>query len=207
MAVQRISNIPENDDELLVDALRSAFERSGTDPSSMFDSLAVAIEHEIWAKRGLTFVQLLQAPYPKGIGITPAKLETLLKLEHRYEANHAETRERMAWLRRQVADLLNPALAPKGTNQYVRSDGGDNNVMSTERQGNDPEYAIRRLKRDRPDLAEQVLAGEISPHRAAIAAGFRKKTITVAIDDPERIAATLRRHLTPEQVAALKEAL
>lgn len=206
MAVQRISNIPENDDELLVDALRSAFERSGTDPSSMFDSLAVAIEHEIWAKRGLTFVQLLQAPYPKGIGITPAKLETLLKLEHRYEANHAETRERMAWLRRQVADLLNPALTKPGEIGNGRDSRSDN-ITPTPQRGTDPEYAIRRLKRDRPDLAEQVLAGEISPHRAAIAAGFRKKTITVAIDDPERIAATLRRHLTPEQVAALKEAL
>ena len=34
---------------------------------------------------------------------------------------------------------------------------------------------LKRLKRDRPDLAERVVAGEMSAHAAAIEAGFRKK--------------------------------
>jgi hypothetical protein len=34
---------------------------------------------------------------------------------------------------------------------------------------------IRRLRRDHPDLHQQVLAGELTPHRAAIAAGFLRK--------------------------------
>ena len=33
---------------------------------------------------------------------------------------------------------------------------------------------LRRLKRDRPDLAERVVSGEISANAAAIQAGFRK---------------------------------
>lgn len=40
--------------------------------------------------------------------------------------------------------------------------------------GNAATYALRRLKRDRPDLAEKVVAGEMSANAAAIEAGFRK---------------------------------
>jgi hypothetical protein len=39
---------------------------------------------------------------------------------------------------------------------------------------NDVPYAIRRLSRERPDLLAKVEAGELSPHRAMIEAGFRK---------------------------------
>ena len=39
---------------------------------------------------------------------------------------------------------------------------------------NSREYVIRRLLRDNPALAERVLAGELSAHAAAIAAGFRR---------------------------------
>ena len=201
----RVSNIPANDDDVLVNVLRSAFDMSGGDPSEIFDALAVAVDHEIWVSRGMTFVQLVQSPYPKGLGLTPKKLDALLKLEHRYEANNADIRERMTWLRRAVVDLLNAPVAAHGENQYSPKSGAD--IISSTQFGTDPDYAIRRLKRDRPDLAERVLLGELSPHQAAIQAGFRKRTLSIPIDDPDRIAATLRRHLTAEQLAALKEAL
>jgi hypothetical protein len=35
-------------------------------------------------------------------------------------------------------------------------------------------YTLRRLKRDRPDLLEQVASGRLSANAAAVAAGFRK---------------------------------
>lgn len=41
--------------------------------------------------------------------------------------------------------------------------------------GNSRETALRRLRKDRPDLLERVLASELSPHAAMIEAGFRKK--------------------------------
>jgi hypothetical protein len=43
-----------------------------------------------------------------------------------------------------------------GANQH----GGGDNVMSS-RQGNDPTYTLGRLKRGHPELAEQVVAGEL----------------------------------------------
>jgi len=41
--------------------------------------------------------------------------------------------------------------------------------------GNSQESALRRLRKDRPDLHELVLNGERSAHAAAIEAGFRKR--------------------------------
>ncbi len=40
--------------------------------------------------------------------------------------------------------------------------------------GNTPEAALRRLRKDRPDLHARVIAGELSPHAAAIRGGYRK---------------------------------
>ena len=53
-----------------------------------------------------------------------------------------------------------------------RGQSGDN---VTPKRGSSPTYALRRLKRDRPDLANKVVRGEMSAHAAAIEAGFRKK--------------------------------
>jgi hypothetical protein len=64
--------------------------------------------------------------------------------------------------------------------------------------GNSKEQALRRLRTQRPDLHARVLAGELSPHAAAIEAGFRKKTITVPLD-PEAAARTLARHFTADE--------
>lgn len=55
-----------------------------------------------------------------------------------------------------------------GTNQY----GGLRNTNSST---DNATYALKRLKRDRPDLAAKVIAGDLSANAAAIQAGFRKK--------------------------------
>ena len=62
---------------------------------------------------------------------------------------------------------------------------GHNNVKSSSESkgGNSARYTLARLKRDRPDLAERVVAGTLSAHAAAIEAGFRKRTATLPIGD------------------------
>jgi hypothetical protein len=42
--------------------------------------------------------------------------------------------------------------------------------------GNSAAAALRRLERQRPDLLDRVLAGELSAHAAMIEAGFRKRS-------------------------------
>ena len=61
---------------------------------------------------------------------------------------------------------------------------------------------IRQTWPDRPDLAEKVIAGELSANAAAIKAGFRIKSITIPIH-PERAARSICNHFSPEQIGKL----
>lgn len=83
-----------------------------------------------------------------------------------------------------------------------------NNVKNlSQPEGNSIDAALRRLRKDAPELHAKVLAKELTPHAAMVQAGFRHKTITIPADDPERIAATLRRHLSDEARAELRALL
>lgn len=53
--------------------------------------------------------------------------------------------------------------------------GVDNTSSGKTGDGNSRAYTLNRLKRERPDLFELVVAGELSANAAAIRAGFRKK--------------------------------
>lgn len=59
-------------------------------------------------------------------------------------------------------------------------------------------YTLKRLKRDRPDLFQQVLDGELSANKAAIEAGFRKPAplpIQVILKLLAKLTRTELRHL------------
>lgn len=81
---------------------------------------------------------------------------------------------------------------------------GNTNLESTAK--NTAGYAVSRLEREYPDLHAQVLAKQISPHAAAVQAGFRPRTITVPLD-PEKMARAIRRRLSDDELAVLIEAL
>jgi hypothetical protein len=48
--------------------------------------------------------------------------------------------------------------------------------------GRGADYTLARLRRDRPDLAERVKAGELSANAAAIQAGFRSRTLNLPLN-------------------------
>lgn len=103
-------------------------------------------------------------------------------------------------------DALDRAVqAPVGTNQHSREDVANSN--SHRPTGTTSTQALRRLRKDRPDLHAEVLAGNTSAHAAMVTAGFRPKTFTVRADDPDRIAATLRRQLDHDTLVAVSERL
>ncbi len=60
--------------------------------------------------------------------------------------------------------------------------------------------ALRRLRKDRADLHARVLDGELSSNAAMIEAGFRRRTVKVPLDNMERAAALLRKHLDTAQL-------
>ena len=73
--------------------------------------------------------------------------------------------------------------------------------------GNARDVALRRLRKDLPELHAKVVAGKLSAHAAMVQAGLRPKTFTIRADSPEAIAASLRRHLDPGALAALCQLL
>jgi len=96
-----------------------------------------------------------------------------------------------------------------------RPRGGDNRTQDTPTNvdninigrpdGTSAQHAIRRLRKDRPDLHAQVLAKGISPHAAMVEAGFRRKTATVPVDDPEKVSAFLAKHFEPAEIRKIAD--
>ena len=76
--------------------------------------------------------------------------------------------------------------------------------------GNSVCAALRRLRKHRPDLRSLVLSGELSPHAAAVEAGFRDRTATFPLE-PTKLAKAIIRRLgregTRELVAEIQNQL
>lgn len=73
--------------------------------------------------------------------------------------------------------------------------------------GTRADYLTARIARDRPDILERMKAGEYrSVRQAALEAGIVKPYLQIPYD-PERAARAIRRHFTPDQIAALVDLL
>lgn len=66
---------------------------------------------------------------------------------------------------------------------------------------------LRRLRKDRPDLHERVLSGDMTTHAAMLEAGFRKPSITLQPNNAPRAAERIREVLGDNFADQLKEAL
>ena len=63
-----------------------------------------------------------------------------------------------------------------GKNQHTKQKCLLDNIQEAKAPtGTSRDAAIRRLRKDRPDLLEKVIAGQLSAHAAALEAGHRKK--------------------------------
>ncbi len=158
----------------------------GGNLSHFLEGLAEAVEKKAWEKLNLSFQEFVSSPAPDGLDIPMEQFKAAYHIRHRKEKNVPTAVERYSKMREEVRDLLNPELAKKEIGQGKPGPGrgnktGDNITRFSDR-GTSESYTIRRLKRDRPELAEKVISGEISANAAAIQAGFRKKTLTVPAD-------------------------
>jgi hypothetical protein len=77
---------------------------------------------------------------------------------------------------------------------------------TTEQRGTTRQYALRKLRKDAPELHAKVLAGEVSPHQAMIDAGFRRKTASIPLD-PDGAARAIIRHFEYDDLLALVDLL
>ena len=194
-------------EEQLRDRLHYAIESNGANPASLFELLAHTVETGAWrvVDQGFaSFREFVEAPFPPGLGMPADRLTVLLeKFRHPHEDAPKKDRQlasRLAKMRTEVRRLLDEPLRPHGG---VRTQVDNRNLP---RGGTSAEYTRRRLARDRPDLYERVVAGDISANAAAIEAGFRTRKISVPLDVP-RLAEALRKHLTTEELKALRNTL
>lgn len=130
-----------------------------------------------------SFTDFVEAHPPEGLGTSIDMLKRMCE-------GHDEVRN---MLLREVTEAAGPA---KG-NEHSDDSAVDN--INSNDGGTSESYALRRLKRDAPELAEKVLDGEMSANAAAIEAGFRTKTVSVPVhkggeEQHERAAKSLAKH-------------
>jgi hypothetical protein len=144
-----------------------------------------------------SFVEFIEKAHPRGMNSNIKQLRGLLQ----------QSTDRMAdEALKLFEDAVTQKPLPVKGKETGRGKDRNDSIISIAVQGTDKDYTIRRLKRDRPDLAEKVINGELSANAAAIEAGFRTKTVTMPLE-PKRAAETLKRHFTKKQIKAIIEAL
>lgn len=180
------------DDRIVSQLRRSLFE--GQDGlRTVPEMLKSVIEHEIWRQRVVeetgelvrfeSFEDFVTAPPLEGLGASVRQLKQLCQDDK--EARDA---------------LVSATVGEHGTNQYTKPKSGeDNHNITHHSTGTSTDYALRKLRRDRPDLHEKVLEGRLSPNRAMIQAGFREKTFTVP-ENLDKAARVLAKHFDPDEL-------
>jgi len=97
----------------------------------------------------------------------------------------------------EALDLLDHALQnPAGRPEK------NNNIQVKAPQGTSVDRALRKLRKDAPELHAEVLAGRLSANAAMVKAGFRPRTFSVR-PEPKSAARTLRKYMTADQLAEL----
>jgi hypothetical protein len=133
-----------------------------------------------------SFQQFVETEPPHGLGATVQMLKNLCRDDT------------------EALDLIDQAVRREvGANQW---EGPSNSMTQGAQQGTTRDYALSRLRRERPDLHQRVLAGELSPHAAMVEAGFRRRSFTVP-DDPERAAEALVRRFGEDGAERVVQAI
>ncbi len=214
-----LGNAPDGVDvlaanEMLVRVLRDSI-RSSQDVENVPGLLVKVIRENRWQERTVAhgmpnalpryhryaeFAKFVSDPPLEGLGTTVDALRRLCR-------DDAE-----------ALDAIDAALRmPHGVNRrWDEREGGEDvdnihilseNSPSPRPTGTSTARALRALRDHAPDLHAEVLAGRVSPHGAMVAAGLRRRTLTIPCDDPAAAARSIRRHFDADAVAALVAAL
>ena len=176
-----------------VSALCESARSGGQSYKTLLKSLDVVLDNELWREfvmppeRVYTFARFDE--FLKFAGFPPDELLAVLRAHGRDE------------LAARVRSELGGELAEHGgdrkTDQYQGSG-------ATLIEGRDATYLVSRLKRDEPELAQQVLTGKISANAAAVQAGIRHAYIRVRADDVQlAVVKLLERYERADVLGAL----
>ena len=180
-------------------ALTGALHRSNQGLRAVPELLLAAIEQRAWEQRVIvetgevfpgfsSFDEWCCAPPPKGLGATTSLIDGFAKdnrllrdLLDQARQNPVGTNQHVDNINTILRDLLDQARQnPHGGDRRSEAAQIEAAAMSSiksdnvtlDDRGNSDTYALRRLRKDRPDLHARVLAGELSPHGAMVAVGY-----------------------------------
>ena len=183
--------------ESLGSSLRSGGHALGTAPALLRQILEAESWRDFVTQRGehvvhLRFEDFVLTPPLHGLGASMRLVEKILD-------SIEDTADRLV-----TRDLLDRAVQ--------RGHGGprtklDNIQLDPPPSGTSQTAALRRLRKDAPELHAEVLAGTLSAHAAMVKAGFRPKSFSVPAGRPEQLVAALRRNLDPADLAEVVKLL
>ncbi|MFI6162227.1 hypothetical protein ACIA59_20075 [Micromonospora haikouensis] len=212
MTTKREVSFPEmSEEQRRVHRAGEALHRDGASPAGAMDLLAAIVEDRTWERvtdgHGRSyegrFREFVEAKAPYGLGYDPDQLPKILELRHPHESL-PEVASRMEGMRQEVKLLLGaevPAASSPGGDRRSSSFQACDTSLKPDRK----DQVLARLKRDAPELAERVVAGEVTANAAARQMGWRHPRIVVS--SPGRVADSLRRAMNPEDLARLVEIL
>lgn len=173
----------------LVEALSSSLTHGGTALGTVPKAVARVLEEGAWREfvtsRGEhvqhdRFADFVTTPPLKGLGSDIALVQRIVADD------------------KGTLDLLDQALQNVHGGDHSKS----NNVPLAPA-GNTASKALRRLRKDAPELHAEVLAGNLSAHGAMVKAGYRPKTVSVPVGKPEAVARSLLKYMSADDIAKL----
>lgn len=154
---------------------------------------------QIIDNHNLTFGEFVRAQPPNGLGVELKTIENILLVQTRaIDVNDASIAE-------EALNLFVHAVAEgEGVNLEPLPDSAIDRVQSQINSvAQKTTYELGRLKRERLDLYQSVMRGEISAYRASIEAGFRKRRFSVPQGDIPAAAAVLKKKFSSDDIQIL----
>ena len=172
-----------SDARLLLEQLRIAASSDGASPRSFALLLRRVEKTHAWKEEFPSFRAYMIAPEPDGLNMNETVFLHIAEL-----GGEEKLARRLLYGEAEKADYAGRPLKERTT--LIKGPKSE----TVERE-------IRRLKRDDPELAERVISGEKSAYAAAREKGWRKPRIVLS--SPERIAGSLRKYMSADDIAKL----
>lgn len=173
----------------VIDSLGSSLRRGGASLETVPGLLKRVLQEEAWREfetsrgdvvRHERFADFVTTPPLKGLGASMELIDRVVG---------TDDPDLLRLLRE--AKKGKPGRPRKDTENPGDSPGNSYGAEATD-------YTAERLARDAPDEYEAVKRGEKTIHAAAVAAGIRKRRISIRLDDPASAIRSIRNNASPE---------
>lgn len=211
----------------VVRALADSVQRGGRSLGNVPALLDRVIEENMWQHRIIDdreitlseFDEFVSLPYPEGLGTTIETLKALCKHVPKIMDFLAKaSRGQHGGAHTTNSDDSDYMIDARGN--MVEASKHDNVMLDKKyQQGNSAEYAYNKLRDEAYDdkgavknpavakIHKRVIAGEITPHKGMVEAGFRVRKVAVNMEDVTSAANTIMRYMDHERLTELVQLL